>query len=121
MRKPGGYLVTTDPDPRRSTGQLGLVENDTITCGHCGALVKVPPMCAPQDMPYAICWGCQRNICAQCDHERARTLTCDVIEKKLERWEGESARKMLVEESEAEKRAKLDRALDLDRFRRELG
>lgn len=87
FREPQGYLVTNDPDPTKSRGQKALVENATITCGHHGGLITVPPMCKPQDMPYALCWGCRRNICLTCDAERARTLTCDVIEKKLERWE----------------------------------
>lgn len=87
MLRPGGYLITTDPDPTKSQGQKATVEFDTITCGHCSRLVPVPALCKPEDMPFALCWGCRRHICRQCDAERARTLTCDVIENKLERME----------------------------------
>jgi hypothetical protein len=87
MLRPGGYFVSTDPDPTKSRGQSAVVESDSITCGHCNRIVLVPPMCKPQDMTYALCWGCRRHICLACDTERARTMTCDVIEKKLERWE----------------------------------
>lgn len=87
FRQAHGYLVTTDPDPTKSHGQQAVVEHSTITCGHCNAIVSVPANCPAHAMPYALCWGCRRNICAGCDAERARTLTCDVIEKKLERWE----------------------------------
>lgn len=87
MLKPGGYLITTDPDPTKSKGQKAVVEQDSVTCGHCSRIVTVPAMCAPNDMPYALCWGCRRNICLKCDDERIRTMRCDVIEKKLERWE----------------------------------
>jgi hypothetical protein len=87
MLKPGGYLITCDPDPTKSRGQQAVVENDTTTCRHCGCLIKVPPLCKPQDMPYSLCWGCRGNICLKCDGEMARTMTCDNIEKKLERAE----------------------------------
>lgn len=87
FRQPHGYLVSTDPDPAKALGQAAIVEFNTITCGHGGELIRVPAMCKPEDMPYALCWGCRRNICLKCDAERARTLTCDVIENKLERAE----------------------------------
>jgi hypothetical protein len=87
FRQPHGYLVSSDPDPTKSKGQQAVVEHSTVTCGHCGCLVAVPAMCRPEDMPYDLCWGCRRNICLACHEERCRTLTCDVIEKKLERWE----------------------------------
>jgi hypothetical protein len=97
FRSPQGYFVSSDPDPAKGMGQQAVVEKSSVTCGHCCRIVLVPPMCKPEDTPYALCWGCRRNICLACDEERARTLTCDVIEKKLERWEAK------------------------DRFRRELG
>lgn len=87
MLRPGGYFVSTDPDPTKSQGQTAVTEKDTITCGHCNGLVLVPAMCKPEDMPYALCWGCRRHICLACDEIRTRTLKCDVIENKLERWE----------------------------------
>lgn len=91
MRREGGYLITTDPDPTKSKGQKAVVEMSTITCGHNGELVKVPAMCKPEDMPYAICWGCRRFICLKCDAEMRRTMKCDVIENKLEREEAAAA------------------------------
>lgn len=36
MRSPHGYATWTDPD-------RPLVERDTVTCGHCGAVVFVKP------------------------------------------------------------------------------
>lgn len=85
--KAHGYLVTSDPDPTKSKGQQAVQEWDTITCGHNGELVRVPPLCKPEDMPYALCWGCRRNICLRCAVEMDRTMKCDVIEAKLERME----------------------------------
>lgn len=87
FRQPHGYLVSSDPDPTKSKGQQAVVEHSTVTCGHCGSLVQVPAMCKPEDMPYALCWGCRRNICLKCDDERIRTMRCDTIDQKLERWE----------------------------------
>lgn len=87
MRNPGGYFISTDPDPRKGTGQTAVVERDSITCGHGGEIVLVPPMCKPEDMPYETCWGCRRFICRNCGAEMHRTMKCDVIENKLERWE----------------------------------
>lgn len=88
MLREGGYLISVDPDPTKSKGQQAVVENSTFTCGHCGGIVVVPPMCAPNDMPGATCWGCRRLICTKCDHQRVQSMRCDVIENKLERWEG---------------------------------
>lgn len=85
--RPRGYFVSTDPDPTKSKGQQAVVEHDTFSCGHCNRIVLVKPMCPPNEMPGGICWGCQRFICTPCAVERDRTTTCDVIEKKLERWE----------------------------------
>jgi hypothetical protein len=87
FRQPHGYLVSNDPDPTKSKGQKAVEEFHTITCGHGGELVRVPAMCKPQDMPYALCWGCRRNICLKCADEMDRTGKCDVIENKLERIE----------------------------------
>lgn len=87
FRQAHGYFVSTDPDPTKSQGQQAVVEKSSVTCGHCNSIVLVKAMCRPEEMPYALCWGCRRNICLKCDAERARTLTCDVIENKLDRWE----------------------------------
>jgi hypothetical protein len=85
FRQPQGYLAISDPDPTRSKGQKPIVEFATITCGHCGRIVKVDLKAA--EPPTERCYGCGQNICLDCVRERARTMTCDVIEKKLERSE----------------------------------
>ena len=97
MRNPGGYFISVDPDPAKGMGQKATTESDTFTCFHCQRIVMVPPLCAANDMPGAMCWGCGGLICNECDAERQRTNTCNHIEKQLEVWE------------------------DRDRFRRELG
>jgi hypothetical protein len=81
--KPQGYLLITDPDP--SKGQQAVREFVTQTCGHCGALVTVD--LGASEPPTELCYGCRRNICKKCIAERASVMKCDVIEKKLERWE----------------------------------
>ena len=96
FRQPQGYFCSTDPDPTKSKGQKALIEYTTITCGHCNAIVLVD-LKAPEP-PTEICYGCMRNICKKCVAERAQTIKCDVIEKKLERWEARDAiRRRLVE------------------------
>jgi len=85
FRQPQGYLVSTDPDPRKSQGQQAVTEYATITCGHCNKLVTVD-LKAPEP-PTERCYGCGRNICLPCVRERRDAMKCDVIEKKLERWE----------------------------------
>lgn len=95
MLKPGGYFISTDPDPRKGTGQTAVIEMDSVTCGHggapgkplCGKIILVPPLCKPEDMPFEQCWGCRRYICRDCAAEMHRTLKCDVIENKIERIE----------------------------------
>ena len=84
-RQPQGYLVISDPDPTRSKGQQAIVEYATITCSHCSRVVQIDFGAA--EPPTELCHGCGRNICRDCVRERARTMKCDVIEKKLERWE----------------------------------
>ena len=87
FRQPHGYFVSSDPDPTKSKGQKAVVEMNSVTCGHCGSLNLVRAMCPPEEIPYTQCYGCRRNICLKCAAEMDRTLKCDVIEKKLERWE----------------------------------
>ena len=85
FRKPQGYLEVTDPDPTKSKGQVGRQEFLTITCRHCGSLVKVDT--SLPEPPTELCYGCNSNICLKCVAERRQTMKCDVIENKLERWE----------------------------------
>ncbi len=85
FRQPQGYLVTTDPDPTKSKGQQAVSEYATVTCGHCGHLVKVD-LKAPEP-PTELCYGCQRNICRRCVAERRQAMKCVTIEQRLELWE----------------------------------
>lgn len=85
FRQPQGYLVISDPDPTKSKGQQAVTEYATISCGHCNCLVMVD-LKAPEP-PTELCHGCSRNICMACVRERRNTMKCDVIERKLERWE----------------------------------
>lgn len=82
MRRPGGYLICDDPDPTKSKGQVGRQENDTFTCGHCGRIVIVKPLCDPADMG-GLCGGCGALVCPGC-HGRG---VCDPLEEKLRRDE----------------------------------
>lgn len=81
MRKPGGYAVRVDP-------VLGTTENDTFTCGHCGAVVFVKPAADPASYG-GWCGGCSKLICQRCEAEKVRTLKCRPIEQWLERQEAQ--------------------------------
>lgn len=85
FRQPQGYLRIEDPDPTKSKGQRAVSEYVTQTCRHCGALVKVDLRAPEPNMER--CYGCNANICLKCSAERLQTMRCDVIERKLERWE----------------------------------
>jgi hypothetical protein len=75
MRRPGGYLVITDPAKARPK------EWDTFTCRHCQTMVRVKPFCDPADMGGLCSCGCGL-ICKACVGK-----PCDHIEKKLARIE----------------------------------
>jgi hypothetical protein len=87
FRQHHGYLVTEDPDPTKSKGQVAKVEVTTITCGHRGELVCVPAGCKPEDMPFELCWGCRRHICQRCAARMKHSEKCIVIEQRLEHAE----------------------------------
>lgn len=76
-----GYFEFNGPD--------GQTVVESFTCGHCNFVTQVPPRMDPADMG-GFCRMCTRLICAGC----ASAMTCDVIEKKLERAEarGEAIR-----------------------------
>lgn len=74
MRRPGGFFIVSSPD--------GMTECDTFSCGHCQKIVFVKPRCDPADAG-GLCYVCNRHICPSC----AGLGRCEVIEKKLERWE----------------------------------
>lgn len=69
-----GMLIYSGPEGERQA--------ETFTCGHCNYVTLVPPRMDPADMG-GFCRMCTRLICAGC----ANAMTCDVIEKKLERSE----------------------------------
>ena len=74
MRRPGGYLIATGPEgPAR--------EADTFTCSHSGRVVIVKPFCDPADM------GGRCTICGGLIAKEEVGKGCDVLERKLLRWE----------------------------------
>jgi len=75
MRRPGGYLLSVDPDAGSP------FEADTFTCRHCQKIVLVKPMCDPADMG-GRCTVCDGLICKNCVGKG-----CDPMEKKLQRLE----------------------------------
>ena len=86
-----GYLIAEDPDPWRSRGQVSVMEHDTLTCGHCGRVVKlvinkdVRPERAAFELDAKSVSGCRR--CGQFVCDPCRRFGCDPIEAKLERLE----------------------------------
>lgn len=48
MLRPGGYFICVDPDAPK--GAPATIERDTFTCQHCNRIVRVEPMCAPEDV-----------------------------------------------------------------------
>ena len=74
MRKPQGYAILFDEGGIHK-------EADSFSCGHCNAITLVKPMMDPADMG-GLCKVCMRFVCPRCVGN-----ACDVIEKKLERWE----------------------------------
>jgi len=98
MRNPGGYGIVISPEPtalRFDGGRrveilrtAGVFETDTVTCGHCGGIATVRPKKDAVDEVGALCKLCMKVCCRRCvNHGRATGITCDPIEKKLERWE----------------------------------
>lgn len=91
MRRPGGYVLITHPEPGflrlddqtrpQQTGE-GHIEMDTFTCGHCGGIRHVRAMERPEDTG-GLCKQCMKLICPRC----VDTGRCDPLEKKLEREE----------------------------------
>lgn len=74
MRRPQGFAITADPGSDRP-----LREEDTITCGHCQALVFIKPGTGAtvyrifdeeawtwREEPGAFCRICMRAVCLQC-------------------------------------------------------
>ena len=74
-----GYAILTEPE--RPTK-----ENDTFTCGHCGAVVFVKPAADPTTYG-GWCGACTKLICPACETEKVRTLSCRPLERWLEQQE----------------------------------
>lgn len=80
MRRPGGCVIITDPDPPR--GQPTVTEHDTFTCVHCQRVTLVPPRASPSDLG-GWCFRCAQPVCAVCaTHGR-----CDPWEAQMARME----------------------------------
>jgi hypothetical protein len=73
MRKPGWYIVTTDPG--------GTHEQDAFRCGHCQHIVKVKPFADPASMG-GRCTCCNALLCPTCVGQG-----CNPLEKQIERRE----------------------------------
>lgn len=91
MRRPGGYVLVTHPDPgflrldrggRIEEAKEGFQEFDTFTCGHCSRVQHVRARENPEDTG-GLCKQCMKLICPRC----VNSGKCDPLEKKLERAE----------------------------------
>jgi len=69
------------------TGPLQTVTWDTVTCKHCQHIMHVPHKVSERDNVVGWCSACDSPICMEC----LKLGTCDVIEKKLVRWEAKDA------------------------------
>lgn len=74
-----GYSIIAGPE-------TPTVERDTFTCHHCGCVVFVDPGKDPTTYG-GWCGGCGHLICPTCEAEKARTLTCRPIERRLAEYE----------------------------------
>jgi len=79
MRRPGGYLFGFFPDRKPD-------ECDSFTCRHCQQVVFVRGKERPDDVG-GFCRVCTSLICPRCVNHARVGITCDVIEKKLDRSE----------------------------------
>lgn len=95
MRNPGGYGIVSSPistkvdfgQGRIEYIQAGIFETDTFSCGHCGRVTTVRPRIDAADVG-ALCKKCMKVVCRQCVNlGRKYNLTCDPLERKLERAE----------------------------------
>ena len=89
MRRPQGYAVLTIPEgaviklgglPHKEV-PAGVMELDTVSCGHCNRVTHVMPRMDPADMG-GLCKICYGLICKFCVGRG-----CDPLEAKLERAE----------------------------------
>ena len=74
MRRPGGFLVCTEPG--------GTSTTDTFSCQHCNTIVAVPVRARPEDIG-GMCQKCWQLICPRC----VRIGGCTPLEKMIEQME----------------------------------
>jgi hypothetical protein len=85
--KPGGYFICVDPDPK--SGTPGTIERDTFTCQHCNKIVRVTPMCPPEDMG-GRCMQCGEGLGGLICKECATKGNCVPLEKAITQMEDRS-------------------------------
>ena len=71
MRKPGGYIIVTDPG-------APLHEQDTFTCIHCNKIVLVKPGGTIADFEW--CRKCMKPVC----RKQVCQVDCNPWERQLE-------------------------------------
>lgn len=88
MRRPGGYVLITGPDPSianfdgfRCEQISATHEADTFTCIHCNSIVHVKTK-APMDEVGSMCRSCMKMVCPRCADG-----PCVPFEKKLDEAE----------------------------------
>ena len=84
MLRPGGYFICADPAPRR--GEQATVECDTFTCQHCNRIVRVKPMCPPEEIG-GRCMQCGEGLGGLICKECADRGTCTPLLKQIEEME----------------------------------
>jgi len=92
MRNPGGYAVIFNPAPGKVSldgGRLdfaceGVVEYDTVTCGHCGCVIHIRVKERPEDLG-GLCKQCMKLICSSCVDDGQCTPLLKRIEEQEER------------------------------------
>lgn len=89
MRRPQGYITIVS--------DAVSIERDSVSCGHCNAIVMVKPFTAstvylipqligpPLEEPGAMCRVCMRPVCLAC-HDDGR---CTPLERRLEQMEAQ--------------------------------
>ena len=72
--RPGGIAILSGPN--------GVTEQDTYSCGHCQAIVQVPPRASPSSLG-GLCKVCMHLICPRCTD----VGTCTPWERQMEKME----------------------------------
>ena len=96
MRNAGGYAFVVNPTPGKiklDGGRVemaceGVVEYDTFTCGHCGAVKHVRVKERPEDLG-GLCKSCMKLICPSCVNDGR----CTPLIKRIEEMEEKDFRR----------------------------